>query len=79
MWTSRSPGTRRSKAKAPEAERVDEVRRSLDELGPLALAIVDATLRHALQDAAQGFLDEQASALAGEPERPRRRRSRTAP
>jgi DNA-binding transcriptional MerR regulator len=48
----------------PPAERLGEIGRSLGELGPLALGIVDATLRHALQDAARSFLDEQAGALA---------------
>jgi DNA-binding transcriptional MerR regulator len=48
----------------PPADRVIELSRSLGELGPLALAIVDATLRHALQDAARRFLDEQADVLA---------------
>jgi DNA-binding transcriptional MerR regulator len=48
----------------PPAERIGEIGRSLGELGPLALGIVDATLRHALQDAARSFLDEQAGALS---------------
>jgi DNA-binding transcriptional MerR regulator len=44
-------------------ERVEEIRNSLAELGPLAEAIVESTLRHSLQDAADRFLDEQAEAL----------------
>jgi DNA-binding transcriptional MerR regulator len=51
-------------AAVPPPERLEDVRRALDELGGLALEVVDATLRHAIQDAAQGFLDEQAEALA---------------
>ena len=51
-------------AAIPPADRVDEVARSLAELGPLALGIVESTLPHALQDAARRFLDEQADARA---------------
>jgi DNA-binding transcriptional MerR regulator len=45
------------------AERVGDVIGVLEELGPLAEAVVTVTLRHSLQAAAQQFLDEQAERL----------------
>jgi hypothetical protein len=54
-------------AAVPAPDRLDDVRRALDELGGLALEVVDTTLRHAIQDAAEAFLDEQADALAAGP------------
>ena len=47
------------------AAAVDDVRGALERLGPLARAVVDTTLRRSLQDAAQAFVEEEASALAG--------------
>jgi DNA-binding transcriptional MerR regulator len=58
----------------PEA--MTEVQASLAELGPLAEAIVQATLRNALQDAAERFVSEQAEALRVTP-RPRKARAGT--
>jgi DNA-binding transcriptional MerR regulator len=52
------------------------VQASLAELGPLAETIVQATLRNALQDAAERFVAEQAEALRAAP-RPRKARART--
>lgn len=49
------------------ASRVAELTGTLEKLGPLAQAVVDSTLRSALQAEAQRFLDEQAEALAGRP------------
>lgn len=57
------------------ADRVGEITESLSRLGPLALAVVDTTLRASLQDAAQAFLDEQARLLASAPPPKARRRA----
>jgi DNA-binding transcriptional MerR regulator len=62
-------------AGVPAPERVDEIGRSLAELGPLALGIVESTLRHAIQDAARRFLDEQAGVLAAPAPAPRAKKS----
>lgn len=56
------------------ADRVGEITESLARLGPLAVAVVDTTLRVSLQDAAQSFLDEQAELLSVAPP-PKVRRS----
>ena len=58
------------------AARVDDITTSLEALGPLAEAVVATTLRAALQDAADAFLEDQARALAA---RPRVARSRRKP
>jgi DNA-binding transcriptional MerR regulator len=45
------------------AARIPEIAASLDQLGPLAEAVVLVALRHSLQAAAEAFLDEQAERL----------------
>jgi DNA-binding transcriptional MerR regulator len=45
------------------AARIPEMARSLEQLGPLAEAVVTMALRHSLQRAADDFLDEQAARL----------------
>jgi DNA-binding transcriptional MerR regulator len=66
-----APRKGRVRSETVAAARVNDIRQSLAELGPLALDITEATLRQALQDAAERFLDEQADALrvTGQPSR----------
>lgn len=45
------------------ADRIPEVTRALEQLGPLAEAVVTVALRHSLQAAAEAFLSEQAARL----------------
>jgi DNA-binding transcriptional MerR regulator len=45
------------------ADRIVEVTQALEQLGPLAEAVVTVALRHSLQDAAETFLGEQAARL----------------
>lgn len=44
-------------------ERIPDVTQALEQLGPLAEAVVTVALRHSLQDAAEAFLGEQAARL----------------
>jgi hypothetical protein len=45
------------------ADRIADVTQSLEQLGPLAEAVVTVALRHSLQDAAEEFLGDQAARL----------------
>jgi DNA-binding transcriptional MerR regulator len=55
------------------ADRITEVTGALERLGPLAEAVVTVALRHSLQDAADAFLDEQATRLDVDLPRPGQR------
>jgi DNA-binding transcriptional MerR regulator len=46
-----------------DAARIPELTSSLEQLGPLAEAVIIVALRHSLQDAAEAFLAEQAERL----------------
>jgi len=52
------------------AARIPELARTLEQLGPLADAVVTVALRHSLQASAEAFLDEQAERLDIEIPRP---------